>query len=151
MRLYVALAICALLAVASLVRLLLYARKRAHRVTKAVHLGDDATRYRPGQKLLVDGKRRKAVRVTEVDAKTGVATFEPLPPPTASERKAGPKEAALLRAMGYDPAVYDCAPVCQPWPGLQVFRGGEKVRFFTRKQVKAREREWRTALREART
>jgi hypothetical protein len=66
---------------------------------------------------------------------------------TAVDREAPPKEYALLRALGYDPATHDCMPVLQPWRGVQVLRDGERVRFFTERQVRARDSEWRAALR----
>lgn len=134
---------------ALLVRLLVYLFQRSHKAgkTKTVKLGRDAAKYRKGQKLLVDGKRRQALKVAEVDERAGTVTFEPLPPPTAADRKAPPKETALLLALGFDPATHDVMPVLQPWRGVQVLRNGERVRFFTERQVKAKAGAWKTALR----
>ncbi len=68
---------------------------------------------------------------------------EPWVPPSR-----GPKERALLRVLGFDPDTHGIEAVSNPWQGLRVIGpSGTPVGFFTRRQLKAREREWSRAVR----
>jgi hypothetical protein len=123
--------------------------RRRRRGAVRVQLGADAAKFRRDQTVVIGDtpRQRRSIRVLDVDVKRGFIEVEPIKPPTAAERGAKPKEAALLRALGFDPATHDVMPVARPHRGVQVLRNGERVRFFTHRQVRERAGAWKTALR----
>jgi hypothetical protein len=120
---------------------------------RRVYVGSEVASARVGDVVPL-GTRGLAVRIASVDAAAETVEVEPFVPPSAAKRGAPPDERALLLAFGYDPATHDVQPVTSGTHlGMLVLRDGERVRFYTEKQVKARLKQpgaWKRALREAR-
>jgi len=137
--------VVALLALSLIAGAAVLSRRRRRGRVRRVFVGPDAaSTARVGLEMTLPvGQREERVRVASVDPR-GWLEVELLPPTTAAGRGADPKEAALLRALGFDPATHDLR-----WPphGIQVMRNGEKVRFFTQRQVRELGNAWKTALR----
>lgn len=118
-------------------------RKRKRR---RVFVGAEAAAARVGQEIAVArGRHEERLRIVGVNARVGTVDVVQLPPSTAAG--SDPKRVALLRALGFDPATHDLRPVEQPWRGVQVLCNGERVRFFTERQVRKLAGAWKTALR----
>jgi Flp pilus assembly pilin Flp len=117
------------------------------------YVGSEVYSARVGDTVSIS-KLGKCVRIAAVDVAAGAVEVEPVTPPSAAKRGAITDERALLLAFGFDPKTHDVLPVTGgTHRGMQVLRDGERVRFFTEKQVKARLRQpgtWKQALREAR-
>jgi hypothetical protein len=138
------------LAAAVAVALVVAQGRRRKRRRARIYVGASARDAHVGDVIPV-GRRGKQLRIAEVDAAAGVVSVEPAPPPPpAAKRGATAHEQALLRALGFDPKTHDLQPVLQPWKGVQITKDGERVRFFTEKQVRQRQPAFDRALREAR-
>jgi hypothetical protein len=137
-------AICLIALLAALLRIGL--RRRSRPRVRVLVGPEVASAARVGMVVPV-GKRGREAEVVHVDRATGVVELERVTPRSARERGAGRHELALLRALGFDPATHDLQPVLQPWRGVQVLKAGERVRFFTERQVRAARASFDSALR----
>lgn len=139
------------LAVAFIVAIALRSRRRLRRLSSATRVvvgPESAAAAQVGQDIPVRrGQRDYVAHVTSVDADAGALEVVLGPPPAAAERGAEFEEVALLRALGFDPKTHDLRPVAVPWRGVQVLKGGERVRFFTERQVKTLASVWKASLR----